>query len=121
MLSDADRTHRDQRVTQAIEFIREHLGTTYSVADIARHVRLSQSRLSHLFLTETSVTPSRMLGRLRYQEAVRLCMETDLTLKEIAWRIGFRTSASFAGRARVNDSYFGQQTPIYNFVGHPAY
>jgi len=102
MLADAVRTHWDQRVTQAIEFIREHLGIRYSAAALARHVKLSQSRLSHLFLAETSMTPSRMLNRLKYQEAARLCVETNLTLKEIGWRIGFRTSASFSRFFRKN-------------------
>ncbi len=86
----------DERVRQAIGVIHSNYAQVLPEAEVAREVGLSLSQFAHLFRRHTGITPHQMVNALRHQEAVRLLAETQLPIKEVAWRTGFRTSAGFS-------------------------
>ena len=84
-----DSTLPDQRVAQAEDFMRNHLGDSISVEDIADHVRLSRPHLTALFAKYRSIGPATQLRQLRVERAKQLLQRTNLTIKEIALSCGF--------------------------------
>lgn len=66
-----------------------------SVKGLAKLVKLSSSRLGHLFKAETGVELRHFLVDSRLEKAAQLLLETDLQIKEISHTIGYRHVPSF--------------------------
>lgn len=63
---------------------------------VARAAHMSPSHLSHLFRRHLDCSVMSYVNRVRIEEAKRLLRETDLTIKEIATRTGFRHQGYFS-------------------------
>jgi len=66
-----------------------------STAQLAERLGVSRAALDRAFASDIGLSPSKMLMRLRIDEAKRLMASTDLTLAEIANRLGFCNPAYF--------------------------
>ena len=86
----------DWRVAQAIVAMERHLERPLSVAELARRVNLSVSRLAHLFHTELGRSPARYLRELRLDRARVLVEESTLSIKEIRAAVGINDPSHFA-------------------------
>lgn len=73
---------------------REHLGETLSVADLARHAGHAPRTFARRFRDQTGTTPLRWLTAQRVAQARRLLERTDLTVDDIARRVGLGTAAN---------------------------
>jgi AraC family transcriptional regulator len=67
-----------------------------SLADLADLAGMTVRHLCRAFKVETGVTPGRYINAARAEQARTLLARTDLSLSEIAHRLGFATSASFS-------------------------
>lgn len=67
----------------------------FSVHGLAKLVKLSSSRLGHLFKAETGVELRHFLVDSRLEKAAQLLVETDRQIKEISHTIGYRHVPSF--------------------------
>ncbi len=72
----------------ATAFLREHMSRRLSLAELARHLHVSVSTLSHRYRAETGESPIATLIRLRIQQARNLMMKGQ-RLKTIADGLGF--------------------------------
>ena len=75
-------------VQRVQRFLRERLSERVTLADIAHHLRVSVSTLSHRYKRECGETPIETLARLRIAHA-RALLDRGLPLKAIAARLGF--------------------------------
>jgi AraC family transcriptional regulator len=66
-----------------------------TVADIAKLCGFSQHYFCQLFRQRTGQSIGRYLANSRLRRAERLLAQTDLPLKEIAYRLGFANTANF--------------------------
>jgi AraC family transcriptional regulator of arabinose operon len=66
-----------------------------AIAELARMVNLSPSRLSHLFKRETRHSLHRFLANRRLEKAARLLAATRTPVKEISYLVGYSHPASF--------------------------
>jgi AraC-like DNA-binding protein len=66
------------------------------VTDIAAHVHMSPSRLSHLFKAETGMSIMRYLSRARLDEAKRLLASPDTSVARVSEQVGFADPAHFS-------------------------
>ena len=66
-----------------------------SIEALAREMDLSPSHFRTRFREEFGQSPAAYLKRLRLEEAMRLLRETDLPIKAIAQRLGYRDLANF--------------------------
>jgi len=82
----------DERVRRVIDLM-ESQGCRQRVTrvDLARQVRLSVSRLAHLFLRETGMPPLQMMRFVKLRKVAALLSSSQLSVKEIAHAAGFRT------------------------------
>ena len=66
-----------------------------NVSTVAEHFDLSASYLNKIFKDQTGVVLSNYITRVRLEESKRLLEETDLTISDIAGKIGYYNSNIF--------------------------
>ena len=66
-----------------------------TIQDLALECNLSESHLQHLFKECTGLGLGRLLIEQRMQRAVELLEQTNLSIKEIAWTVGYEHTSSF--------------------------
>ena len=84
---------KDFRIQEAVRLLNEN--SSYPLCEVARRCHLSVSRLSHLFKAETGLTVESYRRHCRFQAAARMLETTDLSIKEIAYALGYHHTSSF--------------------------
>ena len=82
----------DELVSQAIDYMQEHLAESLSIPIIAEHIRCSRRKLERRFRANLQMSVYDSLRGLRIERASEEIASTDLPLKEIAPVFGFRDS-----------------------------
>jgi AraC-like DNA-binding protein len=83
----------DFRMNRAKGYMRSNLQQPLSLGEIADEMRMSVSRFSHLFKSQTGLAPKQWLKQERLERAARLlAMRPDLSIKEIAGEVCFNSS-----------------------------
>lgn len=82
-------------IAQAILFILDHLFEPISVDRIAAQVSLSPSHFSRKFKSRTGYSPHEYIVLRRIDEAKSLLHTTALSVKEIAFRVGYHSEVNF--------------------------
>ena len=90
----------DARVAKTREMLREQLARPFALADLAKRVGLSPSRLSHLFHAQTGQTPGQFLEAERMARACQLLALTSRPIAAIAAEVGFENPFYFTLRFR---------------------
>ena len=85
----------DWRVQTVIAFMKAHIQADLSLDEMAQSVKLSPSRISHLFKSEIGLSPMQYLKSLRMQRAKELIETTFLNVKQIMVRVGIRDKGHF--------------------------
>jgi AraC family transcriptional regulator len=98
-------THRKKLTAQHFATIEEYLsglsGKPPGVADLARACGFSERHFSKLFREETSCSVAQYVKSFQMAKAKAYLLETDLPLKEIAYRLGFSSAANFSTAFRA--------------------
>lgn len=100
----------DDRVTQAVDFLRDHMTRSITIDELAKAVHLSPSRLSHLFREQVGLTPIQYLETQRIDRACQLLEQTSLTIGQIAEKVGYDSPFYFSLRFK---KYTGQNPRAY--------
>jgi PAS domain S-box-containing protein len=79
----------------AKEYLLEHLGERIDRPALARALAVSPDYLGRVFKAELGTSPHQFLIDLRIEEARRLLLTTELTVTQIAWRLGFANVSHF--------------------------
>jgi AraC-like DNA-binding protein len=85
-------------------------GSAKTIRDLACEFRMSASHIQHLFKAETGSCLGRTLTEERLRKAAALLMEGKLSVKEIAYIVGYKHPSSFI---RAFDRLFGQAPSRY--------
>ncbi|MBD3243499.1 MAG: helix-turn-helix domain-containing protein, partial [Chitinivibrionales bacterium] len=91
---ESQRQHHDV-MTRALSLLHGNYHRQLTVADIAEHCNMSESRFAHVFVEASHTTPMQYLTRLRVWAAVRHIKSSDDTISAIAMRCGFASMNSF--------------------------
>lgn len=89
-----------QRVEKTIAAMSQHIGKTFSVAQAAAKLNVSERQLQRDFLTYAGMTPMRYWNLLRLSEANFLLAETTLPVAEIAAMLGYVSPTHFSSAFR---------------------
>ena len=81
-------------VDVAIGHIRSHVGEKITLQDLARLTNLSVYYFSHSFKQQTGYSPTEYIISTRIDTAKVLLKSTNLTIAEIAERVGYESSGS---------------------------
>lgn len=90
----------DPRVLRAADYLDRNLARKISLREVAVAVGLSESRLAHLFRSETGQTVQNYLEALRMRRASELLLRTGLPVQRIAEAVGFESPFYFSRRFR---------------------
>lgn len=88
--------HARLRVDQALRFAGEHLGEPLTPADLARTAGMSPSHFNRVFRQTQGISPAEGVRRLRVQRARELLAMPGLSIREIAFRVGFEDPLHFS-------------------------
>ncbi len=86
----------DDAVRRAVRFIRERVAGPLKSEDVGTHVELSRSALDVRFKHALGRTVHDEIERVRLNTAMNLLSSTDLPLKAVALRCGYRNGAYMA-------------------------
>ena len=103
---------RDSRIPQLMEYVRLHLNENITVGDLAAHACVTKSHLIRLFHQALGITPLQYVLRKKVQHAQRLLLATDLSVKEIAHKVGFDDVSYFIRLFRKSLGFTPQEYRI---------
>jgi len=94
--SEVDSSHPDELVLEAQEWLREHLDQPIKISDLADYVKLSSRNLNRRFKSATGSSPQAYLQNQRISNAKDLLRHSNLSISEIAWKVGLQDAGYFS-------------------------
>ena len=85
-----------ERLGPSIDYLNENFLRAPKLAEIARRSHLAPTYFHRLFTRTFGMTPLHYVTRRRMETARQLLSTTNLTVKEIAYRVGFRSEFHFS-------------------------
>jgi len=85
----------DRRLRRAVELMHAHLSEELPLEELAAAAYLSPFHFARLFKKLTGLPPHAYLAALRMERACTLLATTDLSITEIAARVGYANSSHF--------------------------
>lgn len=92
-------------INRARQRIRENLDSGLTIQQVAEDLSVSYSNFRKLFKEFTGISPALYQQDLRLQRAKELLTTTDLTIKEIAYRLNFESPDYFFSKFRIKTGY----------------
>lgn len=81
--------------------IREHLESSLTIQQVAEDLGVSYSNFRKLFKEYTGISPATYQQDLRLQRAKELLSTTDMSVKEIAYRLNFESPDYFSAKFKA--------------------
>jgi len=86
----------DDAVSEALDYIRLHIGNTVYVNDIAKTVGLSRRSIEIRFKAALGESVYEAVQRMKIDQAMELLTDPSLQIGEIAFSTGFSDHKAFA-------------------------
>jgi transcriptional regulator GlxA family with amidase domain len=96
--------HPDELIVETQFWLQENLGVEIDFRQVAQHFGISTRSLNRRFKSATGSTPVQYLQRLRAEIAKELLQSTNLSLGEVAYRVGYQDNGHFT---RVFKKFMG--------------
>lgn len=109
------------RIYLARDIIEKDLTKHFTIEELAREVGTNERKLKIGFRQEFGVGPYEMLSKKRIQAATALLQGTNLPVKEIARRTGYRHPSSFVEAFRKRFLVSPARWRRKVLTGFPAY
>lgn len=91
-----DNIHPDELISQAQSWLQENFAEEIKLADIAEKFALSERQIVRRFKLATGKTPAMYLQYIRINAAMDLLQATNLSIQDIASRVGLADKSYFA-------------------------
>ena len=85
----------DARLRRALDYIHDHLADDLSLEVMAGHAAMSAHHFARAFKAALGASPLQYVIGARIDQARILLKTTDLTVAEIAWRVGYADISRF--------------------------
>jgi AraC family transcriptional regulator len=82
-------------VFEAITYIESNYSKNISLKDVSSYVNLSPYHFSRIFKKETGYSPYEFIIKTRIDKAKILLKQTNMSIKEIAFSVGFNCESNF--------------------------
>lgn len=83
-------------IDEVLEYIHEHLDENLSITEIAEKFQWNARQFHYSFQKKIGLPPKRYIMDTQIKRAKELLMESDLTITEIAGRIGYEDALHFS-------------------------
>lgn len=94
-IEQEDSCNSDKRLQNVINYINENYSKNITLDDIALACGYSKYRLCHIMKKKYGTSPIIYLTKCRINQACLLLIETDKSIKEIMYEVGFNNQVSF--------------------------
>lgn len=84
-----------KRMDQVMRFILENSSRPIALDEVAEHAFMSKEAFCRFFKLRTRKTFTQYLQQLRITEAKKLLLETDMSISQISYQVGFQTLSHF--------------------------
>jgi len=91
----------DSRIKRTIQAIESDINSDWTLDELAKIANLSKWQFLRVFRSQISCTPLRYLKEMRLTLAKDLLESSDLSIKEIAFRIGINDNSHFVRDFRM--------------------
>ncbi|UVI27331.1 AraC family transcriptional regulator [Paenibacillus spongiae] len=85
----------DKKLNKMLEWIRIHSDKNISVQDVALEFKYNKDYLTRLFKLKTGMNMQEYIHRLKVSKAKAMLYQTSLSIKEIAYALGFQDEKYF--------------------------
>jgi len=92
---------KDEMVGLAQRYIEEHLGTPFSLVEVARYCSVSPDHLSRIFKEVLGVSPSLFSARMKIEVGKEWLATSSKSVREIASALGFQDEHYFSRRFKA--------------------
>jgi AraC-like DNA-binding protein len=99
-LKTRNQSHFDM-INRARLRIRESLESSLTIQQVAEDMGVSYSNFRKLFKEFTGISPATYQQDLRLQRAKELLSTTDMSIKEIAYRLNFESPDYFSAKFKI--------------------
>lgn len=86
---------------QIYHYITDHNAEKLTLSSIARHFNISPSSLSHSFADTFGISPIEHMLRSRLADSAQYLTRTDMTVDEVARKVGYSTTSLFIRQFRA--------------------
>ena len=88
--------HRISKTDIAINYILQNYSKNITVENVARFVGFERKYFSRIFTEKTGISPIRYIINTRMNAAAELLKNTDLSVSEIAYSVGYNDLPTFS-------------------------
>jgi len=82
-------------ISAAQKYMREHSSQSINMEDVAKHVGMGYAKFRKLFRNYTGFSPRQFFLNLRLEKSKDMLLNTNMSSKEIAFRLGYDTATYF--------------------------
>ncbi|NGP44807.1 helix-turn-helix domain-containing protein [Bacillaceae bacterium SIJ1] len=86
----------DSRIQEVLEIFASSYAKKHSLESLGKKVRLSPSRLGHLFKEQVGMSCMEKLQHIRLEQAAKLLLFTEQSIAEISDAVGFTSQSQFS-------------------------
>lgn len=88
--------NKNETLKKAIEFIQDNYTNEMSIEKVAHVVGVSDGYLRRLFARHLNISPIDYYNQIRVNKSIELLRVTDLSIKEVCFRCGFKSPQYFS-------------------------
>jgi transcriptional regulator GlxA family with amidase domain len=97
LAQDQRDTHHDELIIKIQDWMRSNYAQPITVDAMSTRFRLSVRSLNRRFRAASDITPSHYLQQLRIEQAQALLKASNLSIAEVADRVGYQDASYFSG------------------------
>lgn len=103
------RNQKDNKNAEVVELVKkyiyDHVDNELSLDSVAEHISISPKYLSKIFKDETGINFTSFVTDVRIEKAKELLINTDMTIQQIGYVVGYNTPAYFIRQFKAKYGY----------------
>lgn len=80
---------------KAIEYVEKNYANNFKIADLANECHMSETHFRRIFQEKMNMTPIEYVNFVRVRKACELIDKTDISMEDVALKVGFITPSTF--------------------------
>lgn len=83
------------QLENAIEYVEKNYPDNFKIADLAKECHMSETHFRRVFQEKMNMTPVEYVNFVRVKKACELIDKTDISMEDVAEKVGFITPSTF--------------------------
>ncbi|MDE7203089.1 MAG: AraC family transcriptional regulator [Lachnospiraceae bacterium] len=83
------------QLQSAIEYVEKNYPNNFKIADLANECHMSETHFRRIFQEKMNMTPVEYVNFVRVKKACELIDKTDISMEDVAEKVGFVTPSTF--------------------------